>query len=245
MSPATEKPALIAELPTQLFGLGEEGDEPTKIEEAKKLGRYELVWELGTGGMASVYLARVRGPAGFNKWLAIKRIHPHLAKDPRFVEMFLDEARIAAAVHHPNVAHVFDLGDDAGERFLAMEYLHGEHLGTVAVRAVRERGRLEPELAARIIASAADGLHHAHEARDAEGRHLGLVHRDVSPQNIFVTYDGSVKLTDFGIAKAAGRLTHTQTGGTKGKVSYMAPEQALGHAVDRRTDVWALGVVLW
>jgi serine/threonine-protein kinase len=223
-----------------------ESFEPTKIldQENKRIGRYELVWELGTGGMAAVFLARARGPAGFHKWFAIKRIHPHLAKDKRFVDMFLDEARIAAAIHHPNVAQVFDLG--AGdEHYIAMEYLHGEHLGVLAVRAVRQWGRIPYEIAARIVGAAADGLHHAHEARGPGGETLGLVHRDVSPQNVFVTYEGTVKLTDFGIAKAENRITHTQTGAMKGKCAYMAPEQALGQTVDRRTDVFALGIVLW
>jgi len=225
----------------------DEGFEPTRIvdQTSKRIGRYELVWELGTGGMAAVYLARARGPAGFHKWFAIKRIHPHLAKDQRFVDMFLDEARIAAAIHHPNVAQVFDLGEEHGEHFIAMEYLHGEHLGALSVRAVREWGRVPYELAARIVSAAADGLHHAHEARGSDGESFGLVHRDVSPQNVFVTYEGTVKLTDFGIAKAENRITHTKTGGMKGKCAYMAPEQALGQTVDRRTDIFALGIVLW
>ncbi|MCC6873007.1 MAG: hypothetical protein IT378_01765, partial [Sandaracinaceae bacterium] len=149
--------------------------EPTKVGQDKRIGRYELVYELGTGGMASVYLARAAGPAGFNKWFAIKRIHPHLAKDRRFVDMFLDEARIAASVQHPNVAHVFDLGNEKGEYFLAMEYLHGEHLGALAGRTARARGRRPPALAASIVARAAAGLHHAHDAVGPDGRPLGLV----------------------------------------------------------------------
>ena len=226
--------------------LVEQAFEPTRIVDTRQsIGRYELVYELGIGGMANVYLARARGPAGFHKWFAIKRIHPHLAKDQRFVDMFLDEARIAAAVHHPNVAQVFDLGEQAGEYFIAMEYMHGEHLGALSVRCVREMGRVPFALAARIGASVADGLHHAHEVKDQRGRALGLVHRDISPQNVFVTFDGAVKVTDFGVAKAAGRITSTQTGGTKGKCAYMAPEQALGQSVDRRTDIFALGIVLW
>ncbi|MFW5921521.1 MAG: serine/threonine protein kinase, partial [Polyangiales bacterium] len=224
----------------------EELPEITKIEQdGRRIGRYELVYELGTGGMANVYLARARGPAGFNKWFAIKRIHPHLAKDRRFVRMFLDEARIAAAVQHPNVAQVFDLGEEDGEHYISMEYLHGEHLGALIARAVREWGRLPPALAAALVARAADGLHHAHEVKDPQGNPLGLVHRDVSPHNIFITYDGQVKITDFGVAKAGNRLTNTQTGTLKGKLAYLSPEQALGQEIDRRSDIFALGVVLW
>jgi serine/threonine protein kinase len=214
-------------------------------DEAFELGRYELVLELGTGGMASVHLARTRGPAGFHKWFAVKRIHPHLAKDPRFVSMFLDEARIAASIEHPNVAQVVELGEDEGTFFIAMEYLHGEHLGRVASRAVRDDGHIRYHRAGWLIAEAAKGLHAAHEGLDPEGRPLELVHRDVSPQNIFVTYDGRVKLTDFGVAKAANRISETVTGTAKGKVAYMSPEQALGGPLDRRTDVFALGAVLW
>jgi len=209
-----------------------------------RLGRYEILAELGSGGMASVYLARLRGPAGFSKLFALKRVHPHLAKDPLFVDMFLDEARIAAALQHPNVALVLELGLDNGEHFIAMEYLHGEHLAAVA-RVAQAHGGLPIAVAAALVARAADGLHHAHEARDAMGQALGVVHRDVTPHNIFVTYEGNVKLTDFGIAKAEGRIVRTETGTVKGKFAYMAPEQALGRPIDRRVDVFALGVVLW
>ena len=210
-----------------------------------RIGRYELVYELGSGGMASVYLARSQGPGGFAKWFAIKRILPELGRDPRFVDMFLDEAKIAASLQHPNVAQVFELGREKGELFIVMEYLHGEHLGSVAVRAFREAGGIGYELASRIVGWAADGLHHAHEAKGPTGQPIGLVHRDVSPQNVFVTYDGSVKLTDFGIAKATDRTSKTQTGAIKGKAAYMSPEQAWGRSLDRRSDVFALGVVLW
>ena len=211
----------------------------------KRLGRYELLAELGSGGMAEVFLARMMGPADFHKWIAIKRVHPHMAKHPQFIDMFLDEARIAASIQHPNVASVFDLGDDDGEYFLAMEYLHGENLAVVMQRAAEEVGRVPYALATYIIARAAEGLHHSHQTKDRRGRPIDLIHRDVSPQNIFVTYDGQIKLTDFGIAKAAGRLTDTKTGGMKGKSAYMAPEQALGQDIDRRVDIFSLGVVLW
>ncbi len=212
----------------------------------RRLGRYELMAEIGTGGMASVFLARTTGPGRFHKWVAVKRIHPHLARDKKFVEMFLDEARLAAAIQHPNVAQVFDLGEEDDEYFLAMEYLEGEHLGTVASHLFTKRkARFPLPLAARIVAAAAHGLHMAHEAQDENGDPFGMVHRDVSPHNIFVSYAGDVKVMDFGVAKAAGRITSTETGSRKGKLAYMSPEQLLNEGVDRRTDIFALGVVLW
>jgi eukaryotic-like serine/threonine-protein kinase len=207
-----------------------------------KLGRYELLARIGSGGMGAVYAARAIGPGRFKKRMAVKRIHAHLATQREFVDMFLDEARIAAALHHANVAQVFDLGEHEGEFFIAMEYLHGEHLGAVSAR---HGGPLDPVIAARIVALAAEGLHYAHEASDEDGNALHLVHRDVSPQNIFVTYGGDVKVTDFGIARAEGRLADTHSGRMKGKTGYLAPEQVLGDAVDRRADVFSLGVVLY
>ncbi|MCC7539543.1 MAG: serine/threonine protein kinase [Deltaproteobacteria bacterium] len=220
-------------------------DDLTEPGPGRRLGRYELVRLLGSGGMANVYLARAVGPGGFEKLFALKCIHGFLARDRRFVQMFLDEARISALVSHPNVAQVFELGEDRGIHFLAMELLHGEHLGAVHARALRDAGVMPPDVVASIVGSAAEGLHQAHETEDPDGKPLGIVHRDVSPQNVFVTYDGLVKVTDFGIAKAANRLVETDTGSVKGKFGYMAPEQALGLVVDRRTDVFALGVVLW
>jgi serine/threonine protein kinase len=195
--------------------------------------------------MANVYLARTSGPAGFHKWFAIKRIHPHLARDQKFVDMFLDEARIAAAIEHQNVAHVFDLGEADGAFFLAMEYLHGESLFGLTRESVRAGGAVSGRLAAYITARALDGLHFAHEATGRDGQKLNLVHRDVSPQNIFVTYDGQVKLTDFGVAKAANRLTNTETGLMKGKLAYASPEQLRGEPLDRRTDIFAMAICLW
>lgn len=211
----------------------------------RRLGRYELIAEIGAGGMASVFLARTTGPGRFHKWVAVKQVHPHLARDRKFLAMFLDEARVAAAIQHPNVAQVFDLGDENDEYYLAMEYLEGEHLGAVASRMFGKKQRFPAPLAARIVAAAAAGLHHAHEARDENGEPLELVHRDVSPHNIFVTYGGDVKVMDFGVAKAAGRITTTETGGRKGKLAYMSPEQLLNEGLDRRTDVFALGIILW
>ncbi len=209
------------------------------------LGRYRVVDEIGVGGMASVHLARVDGPGGFQKWVAIKRIHPHLVEDDQFVDMFLDEARIAAGINHANVAQVFDLGKDDNTYWIAMEYLHGEPLREV-MRRVEERGRRVPfHLAARICADAAEGLHGAHELRGRNGQLLNLVHRDVTPHNLFVTYEGYTKVVDFGIAKVVDRLASTRAGTLKGKLAYMSPEQVRGQEVDRRTDIFALGVVLW
>ncbi len=209
------------------------------------LGRYRVVDEIGVGGMASVHLARMDGPGGFQKWVAIKRIHPHLVEDDQFVDMFLDEARIAAGINHANVAQVFDLGKDDNTYWIAMEYLHGEPLREVMRRAEERRLRLSPELAARICSDAAEGLHAAHELRGKNGQLLGLVHRDVTPHNLFLTYDGYTKVVDFGIAKVADRLSSTRAGTLKGKLAYMSPEQVRGIEVDRTTDVFALGVVLW
>jgi eukaryotic-like serine/threonine-protein kinase len=209
------------------------------------LGRYRVVDEIGVGGMASVHLARMDGPGGFQKWVAIKRIHPHLVEDDQFVDMFLDEARIAAGINHANVAQVFDLGKDDNTYWIAMEYLHGEPLREVMRRADERGVRITPELAARICSDAAEGLHAAHELRGKNGQLLGLVHRDVTPHNLFLTYDGYTKVVDFGIAKVADRLSSTRAGTLKGKLAYMSPEQVRGAEVDRTTDVFALGVVLW
>ena len=208
-------------------------------------GRYRIVSIIGGGGMASVHLARVDGAGGFQKWVAIKRIHSHLVQDDQVVRMFMDEARIAASISHSNVAQVFDVGTDDDAHWLAMEYLHGDPVREL-IRYHMEAGRLlDAALAARIIADAAEGLHAAHELRGSNGELLGLVHRDVSPHNLFLTYDGVAKVVDFGIAKVAHRLSETRAGTLKGKIAYMAPEQALGHPVDRRSDVFSLGIVLW
>ena len=214
----------------------------------RRLGRYELCAEMARGGMASVFLGRAHGLAGFEKLVAIKTIHPRYARERGFVEMFLDEARIASRITHPNVCSVFDVGDDGGVYFIAMDYLHGESLAST-MRALAGRidlvGPRWHALACAIAAEAAEGLHAAHELRDASGERLHVVHRDVSPQNVFIGYDGTVRVVDFGIARAVGRLHKTLSGVVKGKVAYMAPEQLRSEEVDRRADVWALGVVLW
>jgi serine/threonine protein kinase len=221
------------------------GRSQDKNHETFFLGRYRVVDEIGVGGMASVHLARMDGPGGFQKWVAIKRIHPHLVEDDQFVDMFLDEARIAAGINHANVAQVFDLGKDDNTYWIAMEYLHGEPLREVMRRCEERQNVITPELAARICADAAEGLHAAHELRGKNGQLLGLVHRDVTPHNLFCTYDGYTKVVDFGIAKVADRLASTRAGTLKGKLAYMSPEQVRGAEVDRTTDIFALGVVLW
>lgn len=217
--------------------------------ELTQLGRYQLCFELASGGMATVYLARMDGPHGFEKIVALKRIHPHLVSDRSYVDMFLDEARIASGITHPNVCSVFDFGEFNGEYYLAMEYLVGESLARLCRRAgasaAQRESPLLPLKVARIVEDACEGLHAAHESKDVKGQSLNVVHRDVSPRNLFITYSGVVQVVDFGIASAKQRVHQTSTGQLKGTVPYMAPEQVRGGEVDRRVDIWGLGVVLW
>ena len=211
----------------------------------KTFGRYELLMQMGTGGMATLYLARVRGPKKFEKLLAIKKIHTHLAGDTEFISMFQDEARIAALIHHPNVVTTFDLGEIDGSYFIAMEYVHGQTLRDLVNASRRRKEPLHWTIATRIIADAAKGLHAAHELRSHNGVPLDVVHRDVSPHNLLVSYDGHVKLVDFGIAYAAEKRSDTGDGKLKGKLAYMSPEQAAGIVSDRRSDIFSLGAVLF
>ena len=215
------------------------------IKTDRMFGRFELLMEMARGGMATLFLARIRGPESFEKLLMLKKIHDHLADEEEFIGMFLDEARIAALIHHPNVATIFDMGQIDGSYFIAMEYVHGENLTSILRSAVRQKRTFKWPYAVKIIADAAAGLHAAHELRSPEGELLGVVHRDVSPQNILVSYDGHVKIVDFGIAYAAERISHTQAGTLKGKVSYMSPEQTTSRKLDRRSDVYSLGIVLY
>jgi serine/threonine-protein kinase len=210
------------------------------------LGNYEVLQSIGSGGMAEVFLARHAGPMGFEKILVLKCIHPHLSKQKNFVDMFLDEARLAARINDPRVVQIHELGEANGTYFMAMEYLAGESLSTVLKTAIRGGAVLPAPLAARVVADAAAGLHAAHELRDAKGRLLEVVHRDVSHGNIVVLYSGAVKILDFGVAKARDSLQKsTSAGERKGKYGYMSPEQVRGEAIDRRSDVFSLGVVLW
>ena len=209
----------------------------------QSVGRYELLIELARGGMAELYLGRLHGVGGFAKLVAIKRILPHLAEDKLFAEMFLNEGRIAAQLAHANICQVHELGEADGDLFLAMEYLEGVTWSELVRKLPRDHTTLR--LAAGVIAQACDGLHFAHELRDLDGNATPVVHRDVSPQNLFVTTDGTCKVLDFGIAKMLKDGPRTRTGVLKGKLPYMSPEQIQGEEVDARSDVFALGVVLW
>jgi eukaryotic-like serine/threonine-protein kinase len=211
----------------------------------QRIADYELIANLRSGGMATLFLARRLGAAGFTRAVAIKLVHPELAGDDQFRQMFLDEALLASRIQHPNVVHVEELGEHQGAHYLVMEFVHGCSLAQLT-RALIARGRrLSPAFAARIAMHVAEALHAAHEARDERGRLLSVVHRDVSPENILIAYAGHVKLIDFGIAKAYGRRHKTQEGLLKGKFRYMAPEQAFTKPIDRRTDLYQLGIVLW
>lgn len=210
-----------------------------------QIGRYEVLGQLATGGMAEILLGCISGPSGFRRPVVVKRILPHLAKVPEFRNMFLDEARIIAGIHHDNVVQVYELGSEGDSLYLVMEYLDGESVGGLLRRLATRSERPPYWLAAHVIAEACAGLHSAHELTNERGDLLGLVHRDVSPQNVFVTYDGSVKILDFGIAKVADKSTRTATGHVKGKFQYMSPEQCRGEPLDRRSDVFALGSVLY
>jgi len=212
----------------------------------QRVDRYELVGEIASGGMATVYLARLTGVGGFQRFVAIKRLHPHLASEKEFVEMFLDEARIAARIHHPNVVPILEVGASVVGYYLVMEYIEGDTLARLLARAATRGKRLPVGIALRIALDMLAGLHAAHELRDDAGEAVHLVHRDVSPQNVLVGLDGISRITDFGVARAASRLTATRVGQLKGKIAYMAPEQAAGEEqIDRRADVFAAGIVVW
>ena len=210
------------------------------------VGAYTLLAKLATGGMAEIWLARQVGLRGFERLVVVKRIIESLSQDEAFVEMFLDEARIVVQLTHPNIVQVFDLGEHAGAYYIAMEYLAGENLVSVARAAAKAGTPLEPKASVKIAIAALEGLSHAHQRAGIDGKPLNVVHRDVSPHNIVLTWDGQVKLVDFGIARAANRATQTQGQQLKGKFAYMAPEQAQGDSeLDARVDVFAMGVVLW
>jgi serine/threonine protein kinase len=209
------------------------------------VGRYLLAARLASGGMSSVHLGRLVGPAGFGRTVAIKQLHPHLAEEREFVTMLLDEARLAARVRHPNVVSVGDVVEADGQLLLVMDYVAGVSLAELLRRALDERQPLPLPVASAIGCGILHGLHAAHEATDERGRPLGIVHRDVSPQNVLVGSDGVARLVDFGVAKAAGRLHTTVNGQVKGKLGYMAPEQLRSASVDRRADIYAAALVIW
>jgi serine/threonine-protein kinase len=207
--------------------------------------RYELVSELATGGMATVYLGRLRGPHGFARTVAVKVMHPQYAKDPSFHEMFLDEARLTARIRHPNVVPTLDIVSERGELLIVMEYVEGESLSSL-LRACRASDkRIPAPIVAAILHDVLSGLHAAHETKGDDGESLGIIHRDVSPQNVLVGTDGLTRVLDFGVAKARGRVHNTNDGEIKGKVPYMPPEQLYGEDIDRTVDVYAAGVVAW
>jgi serine/threonine-protein kinase len=216
-----------------------------KSERGQRLDRYELIGEIASGGMATVFLARLAGAGGFQRFFAIKRLHPNLAAEPEFVQMFLDEARLAASIHHPHVVPILEVGTSPAGYYVVMEYIEGDTLARLAARAATGSQLVPPSIALRIVLDALGGLQAAHDLTDHDGQPLGLVHRDVSPQNILVGADGATRLTDFGVARASSRLANTTTGTLKGKLAYMPPEQTQGGAIDRRADVFAMGIVLW
>ena len=211
----------------------------------QRFGDYTLIKKLATGGMAEIWLARQSGIAGFARFLVIKKILSHLAEQSTFVRMFQDEARTSALLSHPNIVHIHDLGQAEGTYFIAMEYIAGENLAAISWRGMKRGRPLPPSYAARVVADTCKALHHAHTLKGNDSRPLEIVHRDVSPQNILLTYEGDIKVVDFGIAKARTQREDTRTGMLKGKFSYMSPEQCLGHDIDRRSDIFSLGILLY
>lgn len=220
-------------------------NDPSPVQPVRTIGRYALFDEIAAGGMATVHLGRLMGPVGFSRTVAIKRLHSHFAKDPDFSAGFVDEARLVARIHHPNVVPMIDVLTDDGELSLVMEYVEGDSLA----RLLRTTSALSDDIPLAVISAIVCGtlygLHAAHDAVDEQGRPLDIVHRDVSPQNILVGTDGVPRLVDFGVAKAAQRIVTTADGQVKGKLAYMAPEQIKQGNVTRQTDVYAAGVVLW
>jgi len=221
------------------------GEAATNMTGTEIIGRYALHAEIASGGMATVHFGRLLGPVGFSRPVAIKRLHPQFAKEENVRAMFIDEARLAARIHHPNVVQTLDVISTPGQMLLVMDYVHGEALGKLT-KTMRRRAQPVPiPVALAIMSNVLHGLHAAHEAKTESGEPLHIVHRDVSPQNILVGVDGVARVLDFGIARAAVRLESTREGMVKGKLAYMAPEQLLGNVVTRQADIFASGVVLW
>jgi serine/threonine protein kinase len=196
--------------------------------------------------MATVFLARLSGVGGFQRFVAIKRLHPHLAREPEFIEMFLEEARLAARIHHPHVVPILEIGTSDHGYYIVMEYVEGDTLGRLLARSAQTGVRLPTKVGLRVVIDMLAGLDAAHELKDDDGNPFGIVHRDISPQNVLVGVDGSARLSDFGVARATSKLSTTRTGQLKGKLAYMSPEQARGDKdIDRRADIFASGIVLW
>ena len=241
-------PATAVDLFTQVRELWDESERPLPMS-PERIGDYELVFKLASGGMADVFLARSKATPGLNQVVALKRIHRHLVGEPGYREMFLDEARIAFQISHRNVCPVFDFGESYGEHYLAMEYLVGEPMARLLNRLAQEPDRWPPSFTAprlaHMIAGACAGLHAAHNVEDARGNSLEVVHRDVTPRNLFLTYGGATKVLDFGIATARMKSHAKRDGDLRGNLAYMAPEQLTGGPIDRRADIWALGVTFW
>ncbi|HUJ25800.1 MAG TPA: serine/threonine-protein kinase [Myxococcales bacterium] len=211
----------------------------------QQFGKYLLLDRIAVGGMAEIFLAKQSGPEGFEKNVVIKRIRPHLGDMKSFVRMFLNEARLAAQLNHPNIIQIHDLGKVDDSYFIAMEYLFGRDMRRVIPKCEQANIPFPVVYACKIASQALEGLYYAHQKTDSQGRPLGIVHRDVTPENIFVSFDGGVKLLDFGIAKAANQVEMTRAGEIKGKLSYMSPEQCMGKPLDSRSDIFSLGVVLY
>jgi eukaryotic-like serine/threonine-protein kinase len=209
------------------------------------VGRYLVHHEIASGGMASIHLGKLCGPVGFSPIVAIKSMHAHYAKNPEFVRMFQDEARLAGRIRHRNIVPVLDVYAAEGELFLVLEYIHGESLSRLMGASLRRGESIRPAVASAIMCDVLQGLHAAHEAKGEHGEPLDIVHRDVSPQNIMVGVDGAGRVLDFGVAKATGRMQTTQDGQVKGKFAYMAPEQLRGDKVNRQADIYSAAVVLW
>lgn len=209
-----------------------------------RLGKYQLVARLASGGMAEIYLARQLAAGAFSRLVVVKRILPHLSEEPRFVQMFLEEARLASQIHHPNVVQIFDVDQHEKDYYIAMEYIDGISVGALCRRARKYNVLPPPHVTAEIVLQACDGLHAAHQLSDETGTRLGLVHRDVSPHNLMIAKTGVVKLVDFGIAKAKTTAIRTRTGDIKGKFPYMSPEQVRAEELDCRTDIFSLGAIL-
>ncbi len=210
-----------------------------------KFGKYEIINKIATGGMAEVFRARITGEKGFEKLLVLKKILPHLAAEDKWIMHFFDEAKLAALLQHENIIHIYDFGKIDNSWFLAMEYLSGRDLKDVITRSIEDNNRLDIKNILYIISKICDGLEYAHQLKDLKGSPMSIIHRDISPQNIFITFDGKVKIIDFGIAKAAESSVHTQTGMIKGKLAYMSPEHAGGNTIDHRSDIFAVGVLLY
>jgi len=216
-----------------------------RIKDARRFGKYTLIDRIAVGGMAEIFLARQAGLEGFEKTIVIKRIRPHLSSQKSFVKMFLNEAKLAAQLNHPNIVQIYDLGKIGESYFIAMEYIFGRDMRRIIPKADSLGIPFPMVYALKIASSVCEGLYYAHQKMDIYGQPLNIVHRDVTPENIFVSFDGTVKVLDFGIAKAANQIEQTKAGEIKGKLSYMSPEQCMGKPLDSRSDIFSLGVVLY